>query len=373
MRPSLLKRPPVAATPMAFVQAMLRAYAAQGKSPNQALEFAQITPAQAKKSKARITALQMERISSYAMHELNDEALGCLSRQLPWGTYGMLVRASLTSPTLGVALKRWCRHHGLVNDDIELSVEEDDGKAYIRLRELKELGAQREFGVLSILRNLYGVACWLIDSRITLEQVQFAFEAPEHQAVYPLMFQGPVQFGQHRTQEQTQEQTQPHDADHLKSDDASCMSQLVMNASYLNLPLRRDEAALQRMLETALTLTVLQYRKDRLLLTQVKQTLAMHPQETHSAEALAPLLNLSPRSLHRQLKEEGTSLQVLKDEVRRERAIELLQRTRKPIKQVAEGAGFQNEKSFIRAFKQWTGQTPAAFRDARQSSGKAPM
>ena len=348
---------------MAFVQAMLRAYGAQGKSPAKALEFAQITPAQAKKLKARITALQMERISSYAMHELNDEALGCLSRQLPWGTYGMLVRASLTSPTLGVALKRWCRHHGLVNDDIELSVDEHDGKAHIRLRELKELGAQREFGVLSILRNLYGVACWLIESRITLEQVQFAFEAPPHQAVYPLMFQGPVQFGQTLNHSKLADQDEA----------ALPTSELIMNASYLSLPLRRDEAALQRMLETALTLTVLQYRKDRLLLTQVKQTLAMYPQDTHSAEALAPLLNLSPRSLHRQLKEEGTSLQVLKDEVRRERAIELLQRTRKPIKQVAESAGFQNEKSFIRAFKQWTGQTPAAFRDARQSSGKAPM
>jgi AraC-like DNA-binding protein len=341
---------------MAFVQAILRAYAAQNKSPIKALEFAQITPSQAKKTNGHITALQMERISSFAMHELNDEVLGCLSRQLPWGTYGMLVRASLTSPTLGVALKRWCRHHGLVTDDIELSVEEVDGKAHIRLKELKDLGAQREFGVLSILRNLYGVACWLIDSRITLEQVHFAFEAPAHQAVYPLMFQGPVQFGQ--TEASTDE---PH------------VSELVMNASYLELPLRRDEAALQRMLETALTLTVLQYRKDRLLLTQVKQTLAMHPQDTHSAEALAPLLNLSPRSLHRQLKEEGTSLQVLKDEVRRERAIELLQRTRKPVKQVAESAGFQNEKSFIRAFKQWTGQTPAAFRDARHRSGKAPM
>jgi AraC-like DNA-binding protein len=204
--------------------------------------------------------------------------------------------------------------------------------------------------VLSVLRNLYGVACWLVDSRITLEQVHFAFEAPAHQAVYPLMFQGPVLFGS-----------------------AIPISELVMNASYLALPLRRDEAALQRMLETALTLTVLQYRKDRLLLTQVKQALAMYPQDTHSAEDLAPLLNLSPRSLHRQLKEEGTSLQVLKDEVRHERAIELLQRTRKPIKQVAESAGFQNEKSFIRAFKQWTGQTPAAFREARQSSGKAPM
>jgi len=335
---------------MAFVQAILRAYAAQNKSPAKALEFAQITPSQAKKTSAHITALQMERISSFAMHELNDEVLGCLSRKLPWGTYGMLVRASLTSPTLGVALKRWCRHHGLVADDIELSVEERDGKAHIRLRELKDLGEQREFGVLSVLRNLYGVACWLIDSRITLEQVHFAFEAPAHQAVYPLMFQGPVLFGS-----------------------ATPISELVMNASYLALPLRRDEAALQRMLETALTLTVLQYRKDRLLLTQVKQALAMYPQDTHSAEDLAPLLNLSPRSLHRQLKEEGTSLQVLKDEVRHERAIELLQRTRKPIKQVAESAGFQNEKSFIRAFKQWTGQTPAVFREARQSSGKAPM
>ena len=335
---------------MAFVQAILRAYAAQNKSPAKALEFAQITPSQAKKASAHITALQMERISSFAMHELNDEVLGCLSRKLPWGTYGMLVRASLTSPTLGVALKRWCRHHGLVADDIELSVEERDGKAHIRLRELKDLGEQREFGVLSVLRNLYGVACWLVDSRITLEQVHFAFEAPVHQAVYPLMFQGPVLFGR-----------------------ATPISELVMNASYLALPLRRDEAALQRMLETALTLTVLQYRKDRLLLTQVKQALAMYPQDTHSAEDLAPLLNLSPRSLHRQLKEEGTSLQVLKDEVRHERAIELLQRTRKPIKQVAESAGFQNEKSFIRAFKQWTGQTPAAFREARQSSGKAPM
>ena len=335
---------------MAFVQAILRAYAAQNKSPVKALEFAQITPSQAKKTSAHITALQMERISSFAMHELNDEVLGCLSRKLPWGTYGMLVRASLTSPTLGVALKRWCRHHGLVADDIELSVEERDGKAHIRLRELKDLGEQREFGVLSVLRNLYGVACWLIDSRITLEQVHFAFEAPAHQAVYPLMFQGPVLFGS-----------------------AIPISELVMNASYLALPLRRDEAALQRMLETALTLTVLQYRKDRLLLTQVKQALAMYPQDTHSAEDLAPLLNLSPRSLHRQLKEEGTSLQVLKDEVRHERAIELLQRTRKPIKQVAESAGFQNEKSFIRAFKQWTGQPPAAFREARQSSGKAPM
>jgi AraC-like DNA-binding protein len=37
-------------------------------------------------------------------------------------------------------------------------------------------------------------------------------------------------------------------------------------------------------------------------------------------------------------------------------------RTQRPIKQIAAEAGFQNEKSFMRAFKGWTGQTPEEFR-----------
>ncbi|MBH1966533.1 MAG: AraC family transcriptional regulator, partial [Comamonadaceae bacterium] len=64
----------------------------------------------------------------------------------------------------------------------------------------------------------------------------------------------------------------------------------------------------------------------------------------------------------RQLKEEGATLQGLKDEVRQSRAMDLLHRTDRPIKQVAEAAGFVNEKSFIRAFRGWTGHSPAEFR-----------
>lgn len=73
-------------------------------------------------------------------------------------------------------------------------------------------------------------------------------------------------------------------------------------------------------------------------------------------------LNMSSRSLHRQLQEEGASLQNLKDEVRREKAKDLLLRTTKPIKQIAQASGFRNEKSFIRAFRQWTGTSPGAFK-----------
>ena len=332
-----------AVTPISFVQAIVLAYERRGMSPASALAQAQIAPAALHNPASRITAWQMERISSIAMHELDDEALGWFSRRLPWGSYGMLARASLSAPTLGVALKRWCRHHGLMADDIALKLVVAGDTATVSVTEARDLGALREFCLVSILRNLLGVACWLIDSRIALLGAQFTFPAPAHRAVYAVLFSGPTEFD-------------------------SPASGIRFYARYLALPLRRDERALQQMLQRALPLTVLPYRRDRLLAQQVRQALAAHPAQTHGADALAALLNVSPRTLHRQLKEEGASLQGLKNEVRQARAVDLLLRTRRPIKQVAEAAGFQNEKSFMRAFKGWTGQSPAQFRQHRQGA-----
>ncbi len=284
----------------------------------------------------------MELISGAAMQQLDDEALGWFSRRLPWGSYGMLARASISAPSLGLALQRWCRHHGLIADDITLKLTLAGDSATLSITEHRDLGELREFCLVSLLRNVHGVACWLIDSRIPLQGAQFAFAAPAHQDAYGVLFKGPTAFG-------------------------TALTAIRFDARYLALPLRRDEAALQQMLQRALPLTVLQYRRDRLLVRRVRQTLAADPQQTHSAEALAALLNVSPRTLHRQLKEEGAALQALKDEVRRQRATELLLRSARPIKQVAQAAGFRNEKSFIRAFRGWTGRSPAEFRRLGQA------
>ena len=93
-----------AMTPIAFVQAIVLAYERRGMRPAEALAQAQIAPAALLDPASRITAWQMERISDAAMQELDDEALGWFSRRLPWGSYGMLARASLSAPSLGVAL-----------------------------------------------------------------------------------------------------------------------------------------------------------------------------------------------------------------------------------------------------------------------------
>ena len=324
-------------TPMAFIQAMVEAYRRRGMDPSGALAKAQIAPNLLNQSQARVTALQMEWMSEAAMRELDDEALGWFRRRLPWGSYGMLVRASLTAPNLGVALQRWCRHHNLLTEDIRLQLSVDKGLACIELHEQHDLQGMQEFCTVSVLRNALGVACWLTDSRIPLTRTELHFAPPAHVTSYRVLFEGPTRF------------------------DAP-VSRLCFDAGYLQLPIRRDEAALQRMLQRALLLTVRPYRRDRLLVERVRQALSEQPEHSRNADDLAALLHLSPRTLHRQLQEEGATLQQLKDSVRRDKAIELLLRTPRPLKQIASEVGFQSEKSFIRAFKSWTGQTPDGLR-----------
>ncbi|RYX90533.1 MAG: AraC family transcriptional regulator [Comamonadaceae bacterium] len=328
---------PAAVTPMAFARAMTAAYQRDGRSPGHALKLAQITPAQLQQANGRMTARQMETLSDAAMRELDDEGLGAFSRKLPWGSYGMLARASLSAPSLGVALKRWCRHHGLLTGDVGLQLAVSGDTATVSIDEHADLGASRELSLCFVLRNIHGLACWYIDSRIPLLEARFPYPAPVYADAYRHMFPGPLVF-------------------------ASPRAEIRFDARYLALPLRRDEKALHQMLQRALPVTVLQYRRDRLLVEQVRQALAADPSAAHSAEGIATRLHVSARTLHRQLKEEGASLQALKDEVRSEVAKDLLNRSDKPVKQVAALAGFRNEKSFIRAFRAWAGASPAEFR-----------
>ncbi|MDB4941275.1 MAG: Transcriptional regulator, AraC family [Labilithrix sp.] len=327
---------------MAFVRAILLAYEKYGVDPAGALRAARITPAQVRREAARIDASQLETFSATAMQELDDEALGWFERKLPWGTYGMLCRASLGAPTLGVALKRWCRHHRLLTTAVDLRLEVDRGEARLVVRELRDFGAMREFCLLTCLRFVHGYACWLVNSQLPLREVTFPIAAPPHAAVFPLLFPGPVRWDAERTS-------------------------MAFDARYLELTPKRDERALTVMLQRALLLTVKQYRRDRLLVNRVREHLQASTDPGTTAREVAAAVHVSVRSLHRQLANEGASLQGIKDDVHRARALDLLRRTSLSIKQVATRVGFSNEKSFSRAFKVWTGETPSEHRRSATS------
>ncbi len=328
----------VAITPVAFVRAIVAAYRRYGKDPGDALRRARIAPEFLSDPRNRVTGSQMQTLFGIAIQELDDEALGWFSRRLPWGSYGMLCRATLGSPTLEVALKRWCRYHGLLTDDITLKFTVTRSAAAIVIQINRDLGEMEEFCFATLFRYILGYACWAVNSRIPLLETCFPFDALEHIEVYRMLFPGPL---------------------HFRSESAK----ISFDPQYAALSIRRDDRALNKMLQHAVPLTIFPYRRDRLLVQRVRELLRMQPDSPHTGESLAMELHVSPRTLHRQLQEEGTSLQALKNEIRRDRAVELLNRTSRPIKQIAPAVGFLNEKSFSRAFKQWTGVTPESVRE----------
>jgi len=332
-----MARPLAAATPIAFIQAMLRAYERYGEDPSKALRSAGINLSELRRPEARVSVGQLETFTDLAMRQLDDEALGWFSRKLPWGSYGMLCRASLTAPNLGVALKRWCRHHQLLTDDIALDLSSERPVARLAISEKRRLGEMRELCLLTSLRYVHGFACWLIDSSLPLLRVDFPFPAPRHAAVYPLLFPGPTHFGATR-------------------------AGFTFDSQFLTTPLRRDEPALRNMLRRGLAITVRQYRSERLVARRLRTTLRARCAQLRTGESVARALSVSLRTLHRQLRAEGVSLQQLKNEVRRDLAIERLERTSRSVKQIAHEVGFQSEKSFMRAFKLWTAKSPVEFR-----------
>lgn len=82
-------------------------------------------------------------------------------------------------------------------------------------------------------------------------------------------------------------------------------------------------------------------------------------------ESVSRSLFMSVRSLRRRLDEEGTSFQVLVEEVRRESAERLLATTTLSTEAIADTLGYRDVANFRHAFKRWSGETPRQYRDRK--------
>ena len=80
-------------------------------------------------------------------------------------------------------------------------------------------------------------------------------------------------------------------------------------------------------------------------------------------------LRMSVRTLARRLEVENTSFYSLLDEVRHSRALRLIADDRLALSEIAFVLGFAHVTSFHRAFRRWTGRTPAEYR-VRLSAGQ---
>ncbi|HWE30615.1 MAG TPA: helix-turn-helix transcriptional regulator, partial [Polyangia bacterium] len=81
-----------------------------------------------------------------------------------------------------------------------------------------------------------------------------------------------------------------------------------------------------------------------------------------SLPTVARALGMGVRTLQRGLHHHHTSFNVLLEDVRRRRTIELLERSLLSVKDVAQAVGYKDARILHRSFRSWTGVSPGEYR-----------
>jgi AraC-like DNA-binding protein len=114
------------------------------------------------------------------------------------------------------------------------------------------------------------------------------------------------------------------------------------------------------------TALVVRYRDQSSLGERIRRRLWHHLSgELPSLETMSESLAMTPQTVRRRLREEGLGYQSLKDNLRRDAAIEYLGNPELTLDGIARQLGFSEASTFHRAFKGWTGMAPGIYRQTR--------
>jgi AraC-like DNA-binding protein len=153
---------------------------------------------------------------------------------------------------------------------------------------------------------------------------------------------------------------------------ASEQIQITFSAQDARRPFLTDNMAMWAAFEPALNSRLSELDAQASLRERVRAVLLETlPAGISSIDAVAQRLAISKRSLQRQLADESVGFQELLSEVRHELARHYLSRTDISAGEISWLLGFQESNSFIRAFRSWSGSTPAAYRQGRLTLGSA--
>jgi AraC-like DNA-binding protein len=147
---------------------------------------------------------------------------------------------------------------------------------------------------------------------------------------------------------------------------------LTFQSAVLDLPVRYADPALSDYLRAQALAMLERLPAAGELRQRVRQAVAERLSEATEIRLIARRLGVSSRTLQRSLREEGTSFQEIRDEVRRCVSLDLLRERNLSVSEVAALVGFANTSAFRSALRRWTGGSARdARRAARELAGSA--
>jgi AraC-like DNA-binding protein len=257
--------------------------------------------------------------------------------QMKVSSHGFLGFAAMTSSTIGEAIAFAEKFAATRTTVLGISSVREKDTAAVVIEERADLGGVREFAILAIM-----IGVWQLGQTFTGRTLRGVAECAFPEPAYIKRV--------------------PFATDMLRFDRPA--NRLVFAAELLDVPLvSADPVAVQ--LAQAQCERELAMLVDAGLPGRVRRALVVDAAGGggfRSVEEVAKLVHMSTRTLKRKLAALGTSYSAILDETRRQRALLLLEDRGLPLAEIAGRLGYTELPNFTRAFRKWTGTTPAAYR-----------
>lgn len=256
--------------------------------------------------------------------------------------YGAFGLAWKTAPTLRGSFERAERYARLLTSVAAYELRDDRAGAHFILHREGERRLGMRLSNEATLASVVSIARQVSPLPFAPLEVHCRHRAPASVSAHEAYFGCPMFFG-------------------------SDMDALLVSSEALQRPNRLGDPAISRFLVAHLDAEVGARAEE----TSFEQVMLRHISDRLSdglprVAVIARQMGMSERTLHRRLSEQGLSFHGVMEKAQRRLAEGLLVRSEHSIAEIAFLSGFSEQSAFSRAFKRWSKETPAAYREAHR-------
>ncbi|WP_338889753.1 AraC family transcriptional regulator [Rhodococcus sovatensis] len=332
--------------PVDFVVKAVSLAASGGVDLSYPLSIAGIGPETLKDPHSRLTAKQVTLFTQATWQLTDDELFGLSSTPMRRGSFRVICLTLIHSPDLAAAMERMSETTRVLSGMPPMLITRGEKSTRLTIPpadnshlpdSAREVAGQLLTDFRMVLVHRF--AAWLIGGRVKLHSVELPYELgdPATGKLYDRMFGTHVTYGA--------------PAAVLEFDNAAMRAPIVQTEETLADYLRESPNLL---------FTARDY--DSTASSQVRRALelGLHGGAPGTVE-MAEMLSVSTAHLRRLLRQEGTSVNQIREEVMLDAAVSGLSRG-DSVDDISSRLGFSEPSAFRRAFKRWTGRTPGAYR-----------
>lgn len=325
---------------VAAATGLLETIASAGANPDQVLRALELDRAALANAEGFIPCSTFARLLEEAARATGDPCFGLhFGERFNLKNIGPLTYVVLNSPTIAVADQHVARYLKLYNQAAKVFFTVDERRAYLQyvLQDL-DVDVPRQENEYSMVIRLNTIRM-MVGSQWAPLEVRFAHAAPEQTSEHLRIFGAPVLFGY-------------------------STNTFVIDRKFLERQVPAADERLYAILRRYLERILEEMPQEHEVLASVRRAVAESMREGHpNLSRVAKKMAMSPRTLQRQLKEQGMDFKKLVADTRRRFALSYLANRGNTLTEIAFLLGYSEVSAFNRAFKHWTGATPLSYRD----------